>query len=500
MTTWSMRALDAIERGGNRLPHPVMLFLWLCLAVMLVSALTALAGLSAVNPASGETVRAANLFAAENIRRLFEEMPKTLTAFPPLGTVLVVMMGVGVAEKSGLIAAALSALVRWVRSNWLTATVVFAGVMSSLAADAGYVVLVPLGGAVFAAAGRHPIAGIAAAFAGVSGGYSANLLVTSLDPLLAGITQTAVEMVRDDYTVSIAGNLFMMQALVPMLTLVGTVVCTRFVEPRLGQWTPVAGAPVVKGETTDAEKRGLRFAGYALVAIVVALVLLAGPANAPLRDPESGSLEPFYKSLVALTGIAMLVLGIAFGRGAGTVKGQDDTIEMVTDSMRDMALYIVLAFAAAHFIALFTWSNLGTILAIDGAAALKASGVGGVPLLLGLVVMTALINLFIASASAKWAILATVFVPMFMLVGIAPEATQAAYRLGDSSTNIITPVMSYFPLVLVAARRYMPDFGIGSLVAAMLPFSVAFLISSLAMLGLWLALEIPLGPGVSPWL
>lgn len=500
-----MRLLDGIERGGNRLPDPVVLFLWLCLAVMLASALAAAAGLAAINPATGQPVTAVNLFSAEMIRKLLTEMPKTLTGFPPLGTVLVVMLGVGVAEKSGLIAVSLSALVRAVRQPWLlTAVVVFAGVSSSLAADAGYVVLIPLAGAVFAAAGRHPVAGISAAFAGVSGGYSANLLVTSLDPLLAGITQSATALIDPAYSVSIPGNLFAMQALVPLLTLIGTVICLRVIEPRLGAWGNPHKLVVTSGETTPAERRGLRRAGWTVVAVIAALWALAGWGGAPLRDPAAATpadaLVPFYNSLVALTGIAMLLLGLAFGTGAGTVRSQADAIAMVADSMRDMALYIVLAFTAAHFIALFAWSNLGTLLAISGADTLKASGLSGLPLLLGLVVITAAINLFVASASAKWAILSTVFVPMFMLVGITPEATQLAYRLGDSSTNIITPVMAYFPLVLIAARKYLPEFGIGSMVALMLPYSLAFLVASLAFLALWLGLDLPLGPGTAAWM
>jgi aminobenzoyl-glutamate transport protein len=416
--------------------------------------------------------------------------------------VLVVMMGVGVAEKSGLIAVSLSALVRTVKRGWLlTAVVVFSGAMSSLAADAGYVVLVPLAGAVFAAAGRNPIAGIAAAFAGVSGGYSANLLVTSLDPLLAGITQTAVNMIDPSYQVSIPGNLYMMQALVFVITIVGTIVCHTLVEPRLGSWTNTTGIQVSAGETTEVEKKGLRNAGLMLILIIAGIMALVGWDGAPLRDPapktEADLLVPFYNSLVAITGIAMLLLGIAYGKGAGTIKTQGDVVKMVGESMKDMGLYIVLAFTAAHFIAMFSWSNMGTILAINGADVLKASGLTHMPLLLGMVVITALINLFVASASAKWAIMSTVFVPMFMLMGISPEATQAAYRLGDSSTNIITPVMSYFPLILIACRRYIPDFGIGSLIAVMLPYSIALLLASLTFLAIWVGLDIPIGPGTS---
>ncbi|MFQ3595900.1 MAG: AbgT family transporter [Sphingomonadaceae bacterium] len=489
--------LRLIETLGNRLPHPVLLFLLLALMVVGASVLASLAGLSGVHPATGEELRAINLLSAETVRRMLVEMPRTFTGFPPLGTVLTVMIGIGIAERSGLIAAALGGFVRSVPQPLLALALVFAGIMSSLAADAGYVVLVPLGAALFAAAGRHPLAGLAAAFAGVSGGYSANLLVTSLDPLLGGISETAARMVDPAYTVQATANWFLMIALVPAFALAGAFVTVRIVEPRLGTWQAPEGLELMAtGALSAAERRGLRQVGLASLLLVACFAALAAPDNAVLRNPETGGLEPFYNAIVALTAIGLALLGILYGRATGRIRTGADAVKMAEDAMASMASYILLAFMAAHFIAFFAWSNLGAISAISGAGALRESGLGGVPLLVGVTTLTALINLIMGSASAKWAILSTVFVPMFMLVGISPEATQAAYRIGDSVTNIITPLMSYFPLALVAATRYMPGMGIGTMIATMLPFSIAFYMVGIGMLLLFLVFGIPIGPGV----
>ena len=489
--------LDLVERVGNRLPNAVMLFVWLSGLLVLASAAAALLGLSGIHPGTGERVTAENLASAETLRRLLVEMPKTFTGFPPLGTVLTVMIGIGLAERSGLIAAALGGLVRRVPPPFLPLALVFAGIMSSLAVDAGYVVLVPLGAAIFAAAGRHPIAGLTAAFAGVSGGFSANLLVTSLDPLLGGISQVAAQMLVPDYQVLATANWFLMMALVPAFSAAGALVTTRIVEPRLGAWAPPEAAPVSPHAETAAERRALRRTGLAaipLLALVAALVL---PEDAVLRDPQTGALEPFFQAIVALTMLVLGALGLVYGAALGTIRSSDDAVAMMTEALAAMASYILLAFVAAHFLALFSWSNLGVLLAIGGGELLRASGLGGVPLLVAMVLVSGLINLFVASASAKWAILAPIFIPMFMLVGITPEATQAAYRIGDSVTNIITPLLVYFPLVLVAGQRYLPGLGLGSLLAAMLPHSLAFLATGLAVLVAFLFLDLPLGPGTS---
>lgn len=490
------RLLDWIERIGNKLPSAVMLFVWLCLLLVIASVIASFASLGGIHPGTGARIEAVNLLSADVVRRFLLEMPQTFTGFPPLGTVLTVMIGIGIAERTGLIAAALGGMVRGVPASMLALAIVFAGIMSSLAVDAGYVVLIPLGAALYAAAGRHPLAGLAAAFAGVSGGFSANLLITALDPLLGGITQTAAQMLLPEYQVPTTANWYLMIALVPAFAITGAIITTRIIEPRLGQWQPVADAPVSAGALSPEQRLALRVTGWWAFAIVAGILALVVPEGAPLRDPATGSIAPFYQAIVAITSLAVGLLGIIYGQGTGQIKSSTDVVLMAEGSMAALAGYILLAFVAAHFLAFFNWSNLGALLAIGGGEMLRATGLGGMPLLVLLILVTAFINLFIGSASAKWALLAPIFVPMFMLAGITPEATQAGYRIGDSVTTIITPLMPYFPLILVAAQRYLPGFGIGSMISTMLPYSLAFGIVGTALMLLFIGAEIPLGPGI----
>ena len=488
------RSLGAVERVGNRLPDPVTLFLILIAIVIVLSVITAWAGVAVIHPISGDQIAAINLLSADQVRRILTEMSQTFADFPPLGMVLVVMLGVGVAEKSGLVAAALTAFVRRVPRPALSGALVFAGVMSSLAADAGYVVLIPLGAVVFYAAGRHPIAGLAAAFAGVSGGFSANLVLTSLDPLLAGISQSAAQIVDPAYQVPITANYYMMITLVPIFVAVGALITDRLIEPRLGSYDETPEG-VAEAAEDGAGQRGLRAAGWTGLLFLIAVALLVVPEGAPLRG-EDGGLDPLYRSLVAIMALGFFLVGMAYGIAEKAIKSDRDAVQMTASSMSDMGLYIVLAFVAAHFIALFNWSNLGVITAILGAEGLKAIGFTGIPLAVSFVFVAAFINLFVGSASAKWAIMSTIFVPLMMLLGYSPELTQAAYRIGDSVTNILTPLMPYFPLVIVFGRRYVKDFGIGTLIATMLPYSVSFGLAGIALLITWMLLGLPLGPGV----
>ncbi|WP_029013883.1 AbgT family transporter [Niveispirillum irakense] len=491
--------LGVIERVGNRLPDPATLFLIAITILVVLSALLAAAGVSAVHPGTGKEIAAVSLLSAANISRLFTDMPTIFATFPPLAMVLLVMMGVGVAEKTGLIGASLGALVRAMPKNLLTFTVIFAGVQSSLATDAGYVVLIPLAGLMFHSVGRHPIAGIAAAFAGVSAGFSSNLLITGLDPLLAGITQAAARMVDPAYEVPVTANWYLMMSFVPLFSIVGTLVIDRLVEPRLLATAPMpTGHVVAIEEQTDdqraAEKRGLKFAGITLLIAVAAMLAAVVPEGAIFRD-AAGTVTPFLHALVAILFVIFLLIGIAYGIGARIVRNDKDVVRMMGQSMSDMGGYIVLAFCCAVFIALFSWSNLGVILAIEGAALLQAAGFVGLPLMLALILVSAFINILIGSASAKWAILGPVLVPMLMLVGVSPEATQAAYRVGDSFTNPITPLLPYFPLILIMCQRYVPRFGIGSLIATMLPLAVWMGIAAVGLFSGWVLLDLPLGPG-----
>ena len=504
--------LGWIERTGNKLPDPVFLFFYLIAGLVLLSIIAALAGWSAVHPTevdpetgAATVITATSLLSAENIQRLWVEMPTTFTHFHPLGYVLVVMLGAGVAERAGLFGTAMRAGVRDAPKALLTPIVVAVGMLGNLAADAAYVVLIPLAGIIFHAAGRHPIAGIAAAFAGVSGGFSANLLPGQLDALLFGITEASVETVFGDFTANIAGNWYFIAAMFVLFLPVIWYVTDRIIEPRLGAWNPALAGRASDEEQTDrplteGERKGLRRAGLAVLAVVLLwLAFTMGPGT-PLIDetatPEA-RLTPFYQSLVGGFFILFLLAGWAYGKAAGTIGDHRDLVKMMAGAMEDLAYYLVLAFAAAHFVAMFAWSNLGLIMAVEGAAALRASGLPAWALLGGIILLTGALNLFVGSASAKWALLAPVMVPMLMLLGITPEMSTAAYRVGDSATNIITPLMVYFPLILIFCQRWNRDFGLGSLAATMLPYSIGLLVMGLLMTVGWVALDLPLGPGAS---
>jgi aminobenzoyl-glutamate transport protein len=490
------RFLDVVERVGNRLPDPLTLFVIFAALVVAGSAVMSGLGVSVTHPADGKIITAHNLLTADGLRQMLTEMVKNFASFPPLGLVLVTMIGIGVAERSGLITAALKRLVMLVPKSALTATLVFAGVMSSMAADAGYVVLTPLGAVLFAGFGRHPLAGLAAAFAGVSGGFSANLLLTSLDPLLAGLSTSAAQIVDKNYVVQPTANYYFMIFSVFLITAVGTFVTSRIVEPRLGTWTPGAGykADHSIGNVTVAEKKGLTAAMLMFVVFGLLVLALALPADGVLRG-DNQSLDPFYKSLVPLLMLGFLLCGIAYGTVAGTIRSDKNVAAMTTETMGTMGAYIVLAFVAAQFVAYFSWSNLGLITAVTGAQTLKSVGLTGIPLIIAFIVVSAFINIFIGSASAKWAVMGPVFVPMLMVMGYSPELVQAGYRVGDSITNTITPLLPYFPIIIAFARKYDEKAGLGTLIATMLPYSLGFALAWSLALIVWIMAGIPLGPG-----
>ncbi len=518
--------LGWVERTGNRLPDPVFLFFYLIILLILVSLACAFFGVSAVHPTqvnqdgSPLVVTAVSLLSPENIQRLWVEMPQTFTHFYPLGYVLVVMLGAGVAERSGLFASAIRGAVRDAPKFLLTPLVALVAMLSNHAADAGYVVMIPLAAIVFASAGRHPLAGIAAAFAGVSGGFSANIAPGQLDALLFGITQTAYETSQIDagWSMNIAGNWAFISALLVIYLPVIWYVTDRIIEPRLGAWVPESGTDMSSYGDTDRtlqpeEKRGLAWAGLAILGVCALWAFMTlGPgtplyitsaelAAQGLTASEVADVEwferlgPFFQSLVAGFLVLFLAAGWAFGAATGTIKSHKDLVAMMAEAMKDMGYYLVLAFAAAHFVEMFGWSNLGLISAVHGADAIQNSGLP-LPLVIGLIVLfTGLLNLFVGSASAKWALLAPVLVPMLMLLGLSPEAATAAYRVGDGATNIITPLMVYFPLILVFAQRWTPSFGLGSLTAMMIPYSVWLLISGVILIMAWIYLGLPFGPG-----
>jgi len=497
------RFLSAIERIGNALPHPATLFAIFAASIVILSWLLSELGLSAVNPRDGTVVQPINLVSTHGLHWILANTIGNYTGFAPLGTVLVAMLGIGVAEKSGLTATGLKLLVHSAPRRLLTFVLVLAGVMSNLASDVGYVLLVPMGAIVFLSVGRHPIAGLAATFAGVSGGFSANLLLGTIDPLLAGITQEAARIIDLEYTVTPACNYYFMVVSTFLIAVVGTWVTEKIVIPRLGEYH---GAGATESEEmhdlTGPEKRGLMWAaGISLVLLVLVLIGLV-PEDGVLRHPESGSVlhSPFMRGIVVFIFLGALLAGVAYGFAAGTFKSNSDVIEGMKESMASLALFMVLVFFAAQFVAYFKYTNLGMIFAIKGAEFLQASGLGPIPLMLAFVLLAALINLCVGSASAQWAFMAPVFVPMFMLLGCTPELVQGVFRIGDSTTNLISPMMSFFALIVAFVQRYEPKAGIGTVIATMLPYSVAFLLAWMLLLVIWLLLGMPLGPGAGLYL
>ncbi len=488
-----------MERAGNRLPDPATVFILLGLLAIALSAVAQAFSLQVQHPLSQEPIHAVSLLNSEGIRRILTEAVSNFMGFAPLGVVLTAMLGIGIAERTGLFGAALRWLVLAVPRGAITPTVVLAGISSNVASDAGYVVLPPLAALLFVSLGRHPLAGIAAAFAGIGGGFSANLFISTLDPKLASISTEAAQLIDPDYEVNTLASYFFMAASVVLLTVVATWVTHRLVEPRLGPWKNDAPAPETLPELTPLERRGLAAAAASFFIGLLVTAVLAGPAGAPLRlSGPTGlldQLKPFFDSVVVLMALLFVLPGLAYGICTRKIRNDRDAVGMLSETMATMGSYIVMAFFASQFLAYFGWSNLGLILAVGGADLLRAVHLTGVPLMILFVFLAALVNLFMASASAKWALMAPVFIPMFMMLGWSPESTQGLYRVGDSLTNTITPLNYYFPMIIAVMRRYLPGAGLGTIVAAMLPYSLAFTLFWTAFAVLWLSLGIPLGPG-----
>jgi aminobenzoyl-glutamate transport protein len=489
------RFLSIIERAGNTLPHPATLFFLMTILVLILSWVTSQMGLQVIHPGTQEIVQPVNLLSADGLARILKGLVGNFAGFAPLGTVLVALLGIGVAEHSGLIGACLRRVVLASPRALLTPIIVFTGVMSNMASEIGYVLLVPLAGLMFQAAGRHPILGIAAAFAGVSGGYSANLLLGTIDPLLAGLSQEAARIVDPFYIVTPAANWWFMICSTPVITLLGWWVTEKIVAPRFPDTTDIRIEGTIEPLSNE-EKRGLKYAFFASV-LLIGLILWGILPNDGVLRGEDGDLlhSPFLSGIVAIIFVAGAFVGLAYGIGAGTIKSDADVIDGMAKSMSTLSTYLVLVFFAAQFVAFFNWTNLGLIFAVEGAEFLTAIGMPKIPLFVSFIMLTASVNLMMGSASAKWALMAPIFIPMFMLIGYSPELTQTAYRVGDSVTNIISPMMSYFALIIAFLQKYEPKAGIGTVVATMLPYSIVFLIGWVIMFIIWLSFGFDLGPG-----
>jgi aminobenzoyl-glutamate transport protein len=498
------RFLDVVERVGNKVPHPVVIFALLIGLVILLSHLLYLLGTSvtyqAINPTTHEveeaTASVRSLLTAEGIRFMYAGVVQNFMNFTAVGVIIVAMLGVGVAESAGLIKALIRKLVMIAPAAALTYILVFIGIMSSIAADAGYLVLVPLAAAAYLSVGRHPLAGLAASFAGVAAVFSVNIFVKPLDGILVGITNDAIALLSPGRTVSLTSNLWFSIASVLLLTVVVALVSDRVIEPRLGPYHGEGDEENAGAGVTAEESRGLKYAGWGLLAVVVLFALLTVPAGAPLRNAETGSLmadSPFMNGLIVVIALLFLVAGAAYGRGAGTMKGSVDVIKSMEKAVAGLGGLIFLLFVISQFNAFFTYTNMAIIAAVKLGDTLESAGLGALPLLLGFVFVVGVLDLIMTGAIPKWAIFAPIFVPLLMRLNVDPEAVLAAYRVGDSPINSVSPLNAYFALIVSFAMRYQKDAGVGTVIALMLPYVVALFVVWPLLLALWHIFGLPWG-------
>jgi aminobenzoyl-glutamate transport protein len=494
--------LDQVERLGNALPDPVAIFVVMIVVLVAASVVGAALDWTAVNPVTGETLRARSLLAEDMVARLVTELPRTFAAFPPLGSVLTLVIAAGVADHSGLLKALLRASLARAPRGILTPIVFLVGSMTTFGIDMGFVVYVPLAGVLYAAIGRHPVLGIVTAFAGCSTGLAGTLLPGAVDVLLLSITQVSAQLIEPGWRMNAAGTWYFGIALSLSLTAVGWVVLERVVAPRLGDWRGGEGegrdAPL---QLSHDERRGLRAAGVALLAVVAGVACLTlWPGYTPLRDETAAPtdrLVPFFVALVALIFVALVACGWAFGAASGSIRSHRDVIAMMTKGLQPMLPYLVLMFFAAQFVAMFGWSNLGPITAITGAQSLRELDAPPAVLLPLLSTLSAWLDFLVASATAKWTVMSPVATPMFMLLGVSPEMTTAAYRVGDVVTNLVSPLNAYLVLSLLYSQRWVASMGLGSFIALTLPLAVAFYVTGLIAVVTWVGLGLPVGPGAS---
>lgn len=488
------RVLNSVEKIGNALPHPASLFAIFALLILVLSAVASALGWNALHPGTNEEIQPVNLLSVEGLHRIITEMVTNFTGFAPLGIVMVAMLGIGIAESSGLIGAFIRLLVLSSPKRLLTFVLVLAGIMSNVASDVGYVLLIPLAGIIFIAVGRHPVIGMAAAFAGVSGGFSANLVLGTIDPLLAGLSEEAARIIDPDYVVNPTANYYFMFVSTFVISITGTWVTERMIAPRFGKYESDKTEEKIQA-LSNLEKKGLRRATLAFVLLFGIMLIGIIPSNGFFRGPDNGLLNsPLIKGVVALLFIGAGLMGVVYGFTVKNFKSDADVMTGMGDSMKSLGMYYVLVFFAAQFVSYFKWSNLGIIFAIKGANLVTATGLGLIPLMILFIILSGLINMAMGSASAKWAIMAPVFIPMFMLLGYSPELSQVVYRIGDSVTNVISPMMSFFALIIAFIQKYEKNAGIGTVIATMLPYSIAFFIVWTALLVGWLLLGLPLGP------
>jgi aminobenzoyl-glutamate transport protein len=503
--------LDVVEKVGNKVPHPAVIFLILIAIVVVLSQILHMLGTSisyqVLNPETHKletaTTPAKSLLTADGIRFMYERLIPNFMSFTAVGLMIVAMVGAGVAEEAGLVKALIRKLVLVSPPHALTYIMAFVGIMSSIAADAGYLVLIPLAGAAFLSVGRHPLAGLALGFAGVASAFTVNMLVKPLDAVLVEFTNDAIHLVNPNASIGLTSNLWFSIASVVLLTGLIAFITERTIEPRLGEYKPENNAargedqPAGAGAELSAEEsRGLRYALFALLGTIVVFALLTMPPGAPLRNPDTGALignSPFMNGLIALIMVLFLTTGAAYGIGAGSMKSLTDIIKAIEKALSGLGSLIFLFLIISQFVAYFNYSNMGTILAVKMADVLRDSNIGPLWLLIGFIIVVAIVDLLITGAIAKWAIFAPIFVPLLMKLGVAPEAVLAAYRVGDSPINSITPLNAYFALVVGFAQKYDKNAGVGTVVALMLPYVAWLLVIWTLLFAAWYLLGLPWG-------
>ena len=495
--TLFQRFLNVVEKGGNALPHPATLFLLFAVLTLFVSFIGGWLDWHVVHPANNEIIPVKNLLSEEGLHFILLETVNNFTGFAPLGIVIVAMLGIGIAENSGLIGVVIRLLVQSSPKKLLTFVLVFTGILSNIASDVGYVLLIPLAGIIFMAVGRHPIAGMAAAFAGVSGGFSANLFLGTIDPLLAGLSEEAAQIIAPDYHVNPTANYYFMVVSTFMIAFAGTFITEKIIIPRLGDYTPPKGiVPEKMDRLSRVEKKGLLYSTAIFVIITVILLIGLLPEDSILRGSDGSILKsPVIKGVVTLLFLVAGLMGIVYGVTVKKFKNDADVMKGMAESMKTLATYIVLVFFAAQFVGYFKESSLGIFVAVKGADLLQKANMNIYVLMILFIILAAFINMFMGSASAKWAIMAPVFIPIFMLMGYSPELSQVVYRIGDSVSNIISPMMSFFALIIAFIQKYDNKAGIGTVISVMLPYSIVFFILWSLLLLVWIYLGLPLGPG-----
>lgn len=496
------RMLCAIERVGNKLPDPTTLFVILAFGVIIISGICSYFEVSAVHPGTGEALTVTNLMSKAGFRRMWSNAVPNFAGFAPFGMVLVAVIGSGAAEKSGFLAALMKKMLSGAPQVLVTFAIVFIGINGNLAGDAAFVIMPPLSAIIFLGMGRHPLLGMFAAIASVAAGFCANMFLGLSDALAYGFTEPAAHMIDPGYAQSPAINYYFLLVSCILLSAVGTFITEKIMAPRFeGQdLSKYSGVGEQGGELTAREEKGLKCAGIAFLAASVVLLLMCLGSDPLLGDPDKGgsimaSSSPFMRGIIVTVSVMLFVPGAVYGFVCGKYKNDKDLFGDVVLAFRDMAPYILLCFFCAQFTNYFSWSKLGVIIAVKGADVLKALHITGIPLLVGVILVSCFVNIFIGSASAKWAILAPIFIPMMMLMGFDPAVTQVAYRIGDSITNPLSPLFYYFPLILGFAQRYEKDAGMGTIIANMVPYSFSFALVWIAQLVFWVLLDLPLGPG-----